>query len=186
MKKIVFIIYSAIIAATLLCALFLKQYLNVVIDSLVPTLAFGYMLCVGCLLHGGSAYMSGGRFYMNYRRGLGNAKYYKDDRGKGSFDVDESSIARDRGERKTSLIVGYLYLIMAALTMPLIFFFSLYVKWWASLGIFLGVYILSVVINAAVDITEARIVLKERRRKNEALQKELEEQKKREELGRWK
>ena len=188
MKKIIFIIYAAVIAATAITALVFNEKLNIIIDSIVPAGVCLLYFCLGCLLLSGRAYFWGGRLRITctYRFAGGDFKYSKDKRGKGRFDsvnADSESAAR---RSITNIISGYLFIISAAATIPLIFFFSLYVKWWASLAIFFVTFISSTAVSAVVDILGWKRTRNAQQAKEAAWQKELDEQKKREEMGRWK
>ena len=189
MKKIIFIIYTAVIVATGLCALVFNEKLNIVIDSLVPTGVFLFCFCIGCMLLSGHAYFWGGRIRTTtyrYRFVGGDFKYSKDKHRKGSFDpvnADSESKAR---RSIHNVILGYLFIIFAAVTIPLIFFFTLYVKWWVSLAIFFVSFLSSTAVNAVVDILGWKRGRNAEHAKESAWQKELEEQKRREEMGKWK
>ena len=67
MKKIIFIIYATVISATFLCALMIKEHLNIVIDSLIPAGVCVLQLYFGWILVKGYAYISGGKYDLDIR-----------------------------------------------------------------------------------------------------------------------
>ena len=85
----------------------------------------------------------------------------------------------------SNVISSYTVFIGASLNIPLIVFGGLYTKLW-SFGIFLIVLILSVVLSFPFEYKENKKQIEADEARKEQWQKELEEQKKREEMGKWK
>ena len=190
MKKIIFIIYASVIAVTGICAMIFKESLNIAIDSLVPAGVCLMYFGLGYMLISGSAYFWGGKIRLSYmhrsRFSGGDFKYSKNSRGEGSFESATSDFHIAARNSITNKIVGYIFLISSAATIPIIFFFTLYVKWWASIAIFFASFISALAVNAVVDITVLKKARNAELEKKAAWQRELEEQKKREEMGKWK
>ena len=188
MKKLIIIIYTSVIVATGLCALFLYEQLNIIVDSLVPLGVFLFDFWIGYMLLSGQAYFWGGRIRISHMRRFvgGDFKYSKDKHGKGSFDpLNTDSESEARGSI-TNKIAGYLFMISAAVTIPFIFFFALYVKWWVSLAIFFVSFLSAIAVNAVVDILDWKNWRKTESEREKIWEKELEKQTEREEMGRWK
>ncbi len=180
MKKISFIIYASVIAATGLSALVFKEYLNIIIDSLIPLGVTVAQICIGLLIKNNIVYLHGGDLY---RVRNGDLKYSKNDRGEGEFNV-VNSYRRGPG-KKAQTILGYAFILAGALSIPIIFFFPITVKW-GSIGLILVPMILGSVAAIPADIKETKAAIEEQRALEEQWKKELEEQKRREEMGRWK
>lgn len=187
MKKIIFIIYATVISATFLCALMLKEHLNIVIDSLIPAGVCVLQLYFGWLLVKGYAYISGGKLRWAYFRNFynGDLKFTKNERGKGSFEKVGRLSGENEYEKRSRMLSGYVFLIFAAAAIPFIFFFTPRTKF-GSLGILLASIVLATVINAVVDMSAVANERKIQRKNDEQWAKELEEQKRREEMGKWK
>ena len=190
MKKITFIIYALVISVTAICAMIFKESLNIAIDSLVPTGVCLMYFCLGYMLISGSAYFWGGKIRLSYmhrsRFPIGDFKYSKNSRGEGSFESPTSDFHSAARNSITNKIVGCIFLISAASAIPLIFFFSLNTKFCASIAIFFATFISALAVNAVVDITMLKKARNAESEKKAAWQRELEEQKKREEMGKWK
>lgn len=190
MKKIIFIIYVSVIAVTAICAMIFKESLNIAIDSLVPAGVCLMYFGLGYMLISGSAYFWGGKIRLSYmhrsRFSGGDFKYSKNSRGEGSFESPNPDFHSAARNSITNKIVGYIFLISSAATIPIVFFFTLYVKWWASIAIFFASFISALAVNAVVDITVLKKARNAELEKKAAWQRELEEQKKREEMGKWK
>ncbi len=180
MKKLTLIIYTAVIAATGLSALIFKEYLNIVIDSLIPLGVTVAQICIGLLIKNNIIYLRGGDLY---RVKSSDFKYSKNDRGEGEFNVVNSH--RRGPGKKAQTILGYAFILAGALSIPIIFFFPITVKWY-SLGLILVPMILGSVAAIPADLKETKAAIEEQRALEEQWQKELEEQKKREEMGKWK
>jgi len=85
----------------------------------------------------------------------------------------------------SNIISSYTVFIGAALNIPLIVFGGLNTKLW-SFGIFLLVLILGVILSFPFEYKENKKQIEADEARKEQWKKELEEQKKREEMGRWK
>lgn len=180
MKKITFIIYASVIAITAICAMIFKERLNIVIDSFIPVGAIIVQFISGLLIKCDIYYSRGGRLY---RVNDTDFKYRKNERGEGQF--VESAPVRHAPSKKTQDIMGYSLMLCAVFYIPFIFFFSVGAKW-CSPAIFLVTSIVGGLLNIPHEIKEFKAEREAERIRSEALRRELEEQKKREELGRLK
>ena len=181
MKKLIFIIYTAVIVATGLCTLIFKEHLNIVIESLIPLGVTVYNIVFGLLMKNGAVYLSGGRF----RSALNSDfKYSKNSRGEGEFEVVDYH--RRGAGKKARDVLGYVLILSGELSIPFIFFFSRTAKWGSSIFLILIPLMIGSVAAIIADVNETKAILEEQRAQEKQWEKELEEQKKREELGRWK
>jgi hypothetical protein len=180
MKKITFLIYTFVIAITGIFALTFKERLNIVIDSLIPVGVMIIQFICGLLIKCDIYYSHGGRLF---RLDDTDFKYRKNERGEGKF--VESAPARPAPSKKTKDIIGYSLMLCAAFYIPFIFFFSVGAKW-CSPNIFVVASLVAGLLNILHVIKEFKAELEDERIRSEARRRELEEQKKREELGRWK
>lgn len=180
MKKITFLIYTFVIATTGICALIFKARLNIVIDSLIPVGAIIVQFICGLLIKCDIYYSHGGRLF---RLDDTDFKYRKNERGEGKF--VESAPARPAPSKKTKDIMGYSLMLCAVFYIPFIFFFPIIAKW-SSPAIFFVSSILGALLNIPHEIKKFKAELEDEKIRSEARRRELEEQKKREELGRWK
>ena len=180
MKKITFIIYASVIAITAICAMIFKERLNIVIDSLIPVGAIIVQFICGLLIKSDIYYFHGGRLY---RVNNTDFKYRKNERGEGQF--VESTPVRHAPSKKTQNVMGYSLMLCAVFYIPFIFFFPIIAKW-SSPAIFFVSSILGALLNIPRNIKEFKAELEDERIRSEARRRELEEQKKREELGKWK
>lgn len=179
MKRITFIIYVAVISATLICAFAFKQYVNIHLESLIPLSNIGVMLYAGYQMS-----VSKNVYYKGKWRTYGNDvdfKYSKDKNGKGRFEVFKPQVQTSL----SNVISSYTVFIGASLNIPLIVFGGLYTKLW-SFGIFLIVLILGAVLSFPFEYKENKKQIEADEARKEQWERELEEQKKREEMGRWK
>ena len=151
MKKLIFIIYTAVIVATGLCALVFKEHLNIGIASIYPIASILLMVFLGWVIHTGHI-SSSGRICIKKR------------------DVSKSNV-----------ICGYVLYICAIAPIPLVFFFDVYVKL-LSFFTFLVPSFIGLIIDVYFLVKEKRAI----KVKRDARRQKLEEQKKREEMGRWK
>ena len=179
MKKIIFIIYAAVIALTTLMAFCFKQYVFIGAESLIPVIIMASMLFLGYTSYKGKLYYRGGR-WRSYSDSF-DFKYRKNSEGEGEFQIIDSGGLPDM----TSKILGYTAFIGASLNIPLIIFFSFKVKLF-SVGVMLGTYIVGCLIATPFEIMQRKRLKDADAARREQWQKELEEQKRREELGRWK
>ena len=173
-------IYAAVAVITGMCALMLKEQLNIVVDSLIPAAVCLVHVILGILLIKEIAYFYGGKVRL-----LSNVdfKYKKDTRGEGKLEVVDSYKTAHSGKER--MAVGYTFLISGAFAIPFIFFFPIATKW-ASIALFLIPTIIGSAIAIFLNIKELHDDMKMMDKEYEKQKKELEEQKKREELGRWK
>ena len=180
MKKITFITYLSVIAITAICAMIFKERLNIVIDSLIPVGAMIVQFICGLLIKCDVYYSLGGRLY---RVNDTDFKYRKNERGEGQF--VESAPVRHAPSKKTQDIMGYSLMLCAAFYIPFVFFFPIIAKW-SSPAIFFVSSIVGALLNIPRSIKEFKAEIEDEKIRSEARRRELEEQKKREELGRWK
>ena len=180
MKKITFLIYTFVIATTGICAMIFKERLNIVIDSLIPVGVMIIQFICGLLIKCDIYYSHGGRLF---RLDDTDFKYRKNEHGEGKF--VESAPARPAPSKKTKDIMGYSLMLCAVFYIPFIFFFPIIAKW-SSPAIFFVSSILGALLNIPHEIKKFKDELEDERIRSEARRRELEEQKKREELGRWK
>lgn len=182
MKKIIFIIYASVIAVTVLCALALPQYVDLGMMYL-PAAVAAFLIVIGLLIKNGVIYFSGGRPRIFRILQSGDFKFTKNEKGEGvftevySFDPELKAI--------TAEILGYSFIICAALAVPCAFFLPAAVKWY-SIGLILVAYIVGCAIAVPIEIRRYRSAVDAEKARREQWQRELEEQKKREEMGKWK
>ena len=180
MKKLTLIIYTAVIAATGISALVFKDHLNIIIDSLIPLGVTVAQICIGLLIKNDIIYFRGTDLY---RVKSNDFKYSKNDRGEGEFKMVNSH--RRGPGKKAQTILGHAFILAGALSIPIIFFFPITVKWY-SIGLVLVPVIFGSAAAIPADLKETRAAIEEQRAKEDQWKRELEEQKKREEMGRWK
>ena len=179
MKKLTLIIYTAVIVANGLLAIVFKQYINIHVASLIPVFHIGVMLYEGYNFYVTKSVYYEGRWH-SYRDDV-DLKYSKDKNGDGKIKVykpkTQTSIS--------NIISAYTLFIGASLNIPLIVFFNYKIKLW-SIGVFLICTLLSLVLSWPFASKENKRLIEADRVRSEQWKKELEEQKKREEMGRWK
>ena len=182
MKKIIFIIYASVIAVTGICAWALPQFVNADL-CLLPLAVALFLLVIGIALKNGSFYFSGGRIHAFRIFRSGDFKYSKDKNGKGTFVEVDDPMCDHRIRGYT--ILGYAFIVCGAACIPCAFFLPMNLKWYS-----IGLIILSYLIGSAVclyyEVKLRNAFVKAERAKNNQWQKELDEQKKREEMGKWK
>lgn len=179
MKKITLIIYTAVIVATGLFALVFKQYVNINLESLMPLLTLATMLYAGY-----KTYVTRSFFYNGKWHSYGDSidfKYSKSESGEGSFSVYKPKTQADM----TNIIPAYAMFIGASLNIPLIVFFDYKIKLWC-IGIMLISGIFGFLVSLPFDIKKTKKAVEDENQRREQWERELEEQKKREEMGRWK
>ena len=179
MKKIILIIYAAVIGITALTALCFKKYVVIGAESLIPVIIMASMLFLGYTSYKGRLYYRGGR-WRTYSDSF-DFRYRKNSKGEGEFQIVDSGRAPDM----TNKILGYTAAIGASFNIPLIIFFSFKIKL-ICVGVMLGTYIVGVLIATPFEIMERKRLKDADEARRAQWQKELEEQKKREEMGKWK
>lgn len=179
MKKITLIIHTAVIVATGLLALVFKQYVNVNIESLLPVFSIGGMLYVGYKILVSKSVYRNGKWY-SYGDDV-DFKYSKNKNGEGSFSVYKPQVQND----PTNIIPAYTMFIGSSLNIPLIVFFDYKIKLW-SIGIMLICAVLGMLLALPFDIKKTKKAVEDENQRREQWERELEEQKKREEMGKWK
>lgn len=180
MKKVIFIIYTAMIAITGICALAFREQLNICIDSVIPVAVLAIHLALGALLLKGVLYWGGGKAHVAFNTSI---KYVRDKDGEGKLAYVDSRKAACRVKERTA--VGYTFLISGALAIPFIFFFPITAKW-ASIALFMISTFIGSGVAMFFTFKEMRDDMKVMDKEYEKQKKELEEQKKREEMGQWK
>ena len=179
MKKITFLIYTFVIATTGICAMIFKQHLVIGLESLIPVAVMAYMLFIGYQSYKNRVYFRHGRWH-SYSDSF-DFKYSKNSKGEGKFQIIDSR----EGPNVFNLILGYTMFIGAALNIPLIIFGSFIIKTF-SVAIILVALGVGIVASLPIEIKETKQAKEAEKAKYEQWKRELEEQKKREELGRWK
>jgi len=179
MKKITFIIYASVIAITAIFALIFKQYVNVHIESIFPIIIIVSMLCAGRKMHVAKSYYYKGEWH-SYSDSI-DFKYSKNDKGEGKFNVYKPKAQPEM----SNIILAYTMYIGASLNVPLIVFFNYEIKY-LSFGIMLICSVVGVVFAWPFAIKEGKKQIEADEARSEQWKRELEEQKKREELGKWK
>ena len=179
MKKITFLIYTFIIATTGIFALIFKQHLVIGLESLIPIAIMAYMLFIGYSSYKHRTYFRHGRWH-SYSDSF-DFKYSKNSKGEGKFQIIDSR----EGPNVVNLILGYTMFIGAALNIPLIIFGSYIIKAF-SVAIILVALGVGIVASLPIEIKETKQAKEAEKAKYEQWKRELEEQKKREELGKWK
>lgn len=185
MKKIIIIIYAVVIAATGICALTLRDQVNISVDSLFPVSIFVYDLILGILLGFRVLFLHGNRFktrtFMD-----SDFKYSKSKDGEGSIEMVDRDVKKVRISDRNSQILSSVLLIGGAVSIPFIFLFSFKVKFIATLILLTVVVVAIYLISFISNMIEMKRAVAELKEKEAREQKELEEQRKREEMGYWK
>lgn len=181
MKKIVIITYAAISVITGACALIFNKQLNITVDSLVPAFVLIFNTVLGFLILNGNYFLDGGRWCFRLKS---DYKYSKGEYGKGSFKGLEYR-RYDWRTTKAEKILAYVFLFIAAATVPCIFFFPIPVKWICLAVVIIEIFPVSFVTSLCITGTRIKKDVDESRARTEQYEKELEEQKKKEEQGRW-
>ena len=181
MKKTTFIIYASVSVATLIFALAFRQYVNVHIESLAPAFNIVGMLYISYTTYNQKRYYSraNGR-WISYTDGF-DFYYSKNKKGEGDFQVQ----THQKTPQKSNVISAYVIIWGASLNIPLIFLFNYKTKL-LCFAVMIVTVLISAIITMPADIKETKEVEAEEKAKSERWKKELEEQKKREEMGRWK
>ena len=179
MKKITFIIYASVIALTGLCALAFSKYLSVNIYSLLPVGIIVYMIYMGFEAFTSRMYYKNGRWRT---RSVGfDFKYSKSANGEGNFEVYNPI----KSAGLSNKLMAYSLFLGASLNIPLIFFFDYKIKLF-SIGILIVSGLVGGLLALPHDLKAQREIEEAEKAKHEQWERELEEQKKREELGKWK
>ena len=177
MKRVIFIVYSTVIFITGICAFAFREQLNINAYSLFPVIVLAINTLLGVLFVKKIAY------FMGDRVSLFDMKYKREQNGDGKLEiVDHYKSGRYQKERTA---FGYAFLIAGALSIPFIFFFSNNVKL-VSVALFVVIRLIGKLFTLCINILEVRDESKRLNGENIQYQKELEEQKKREEMGQWK
>lgn len=180
MKKIIVIIYTVSVAVTALCALVFRPHINIILDSLAPVAVTLFCVIMGLLIKSDIICFRGGRF--RYTKSSVGFKYSKNKYGEGEF---TKTVFRNAPDRRVQNVFGYAYIITGALPVPAVFFFPMTVKW-GSIGLVLIPLIIGTTMAFVSDMKETKAALEEQMAKEDQWRKELEEQKRREEMGKWK
>ena len=183
MKRIILIIYTVVIAATILFGLAFKGQIVIGLESLIPIGEMVYMLWYGAVEYNkkkGRYYYRDGRLY-HYQPSSFDFKYSKDSEGEGALERTHADEAPD----PTSRIFAYCMIIGAALNIPFVALFSYGVKIGGGIVVLILSCIVGIIISGPQDRKEVQKAIDEEKVRQEQWKKELEEQKKREELGRW-
>ena len=184
MKRIIFIIYALVISATMICASIFSEQIVIGLASLVSIGNMAYMLWQGAVEYNkkkGRYYYRDGRLY-HYQPSSFDFKYTKDSEGEGVFERTNA----DESPDLTSRILAYCMIIGAALNIPFVVFFPFGVKIGSGIMVLILSCIVSIIISGPQDRKEAQKAIEEEKARQAEWKKELEEQKKREELGKWK
>ena len=181
MKKLTLIVYTVMIVATGLFALTFRQYINVHIESLLPVNILCGMIYVSYSMYNTKSYYSRKRGRMvHYTEGF-DFHYAKDKNGEGSFNIQTNQ----KAPRKSNVISAYIEIWGASLNIPLIFLFDYKIKM-LSVAVAIVTTLAATIVTLPSDIKESREAEKEDKARREQWEMELEEQKKREEMGKWK
>ncbi len=181
MKTKIAIYYVIVISSSLIFAMIFPQYLRVNIASAVPVIlalvSIFDVTKIGKKLDPGSKL-----FLMKYSR---KAKDPTDTNGELSYDKKKfNALYEGRNEHEKKLIKNttLLQLIVAVLFIIPFLFFSMTVKVMVSIAI----YYVMLAIYALLNRKMWKEIKKEENEREKQIEKELHEQKKREELGKWK
>lgn len=184
MKRIILIIYTVVIAAAILFGLAFKGQIVIGLESLIPIGVMAYMLWYGSVEYNkkkGRYYYREGRLY-HYQPSSFDFKYSKDSEGDGTFERTHA----DEEPDPTSRIFAYCMIIGAAFNIPFVALFPYGVKIGGGIVVFILSCIVGIIISGPQDRKESKKAIEEEKARQAQWKKELEEQKKREELGRWK
>ena len=160
------IYYATVVAATLLAAVFLNGYVRMNIFSLIPMIDIVVI----------ALYALRTRKYENLQSSLRSLKFSKRG-GDSHFQMNAPAVYDTTFDRLEELV----YLVCVPLPLPFVFFFSDNIKLIAS-AIALCLPFVIPLVWLPLFIRQ----LQESKREHEQRRKELEEQKKREEMGQWK
>ena len=174
-RMVKWLIYDAVVVfAVCLAVRLFDEQKKFTMVSLVPLMTIGWSLYMSIAVRSGN----------NADEALGTLKYTKIG-GHGTFlmrSPAEFDTVRDR-------LLEFIYLAITPLPAPFIYFFSNEVKAAVSGILFVLPFAIVLLISIAhipSGIKRARAEREEIERRQEQLERELEEQKKREELGEWK
>ena len=173
MKKVILIVYavSAVLAGAV--AVIFPQFVDVSIYSVFPFIGAAYMAV-------GSVFMyCFGEFNRHTlsRRVFGFDFKYSKRSGKGEFDV-----ISERGVKAGFSVYVLIYAIISAAAVPFVIFFPYVVK----IGFALVVLVISPLIQLSIEARAVSQKIKSDVESSEREKQELDEQKKREEMGKWK
>jgi len=179
-KKIIILLYTVSVAATALCALIFRSHINIILDSLAPAAVILFCVIMGLLIKSDIICFRGGRF--RYTKSEVGFKYSKNKYGEGEF---TKTVLRNAPDIRVQNVFGYSYIIAGAIPIPAVFFFPITVKW-GSIGLILIPLLIGTAMAFVLDMKETKAAIEEQRAKEDQWRKELEEQKRREEMGKWK
>ena len=176
MKKLMVIFGAAVAVATAICAIFFWKYIEISLVSLFAAflLMANVVFGIGILKGSWNTY---GRF-----RHMSGLRYTKRE-SKGEF---EKAGVQGVTVPQCDRVVAYISIMIGAMHIPFIFFFSTPYKIFVPIGL----VCIFTLITVAVDMISTALKMKREREakkaEEERQQKELEEQKERESMGRWK
>jgi hypothetical protein len=167
------------LAITCICAGAFEDKLNIAFESLIPAYVLISHIIFGILLVKGILQFWGGKI----RMAESDFKYKKDESGKGSFEAVHTY--KSTRFDKDRMIVGYTFLISGAFAIPFVFFFPFVAKLVSVVLLWIPT-IVGNAISLSSNFKDLHDSVQKSDEEYENQKKELEEQKKREELGRWK
>ena len=185
MKKIIIFIYAVVIVATALCALTFGDYVDINFGSLFVVAVLAYSLILGLFLGFRVLFLHG--THLKTRTLMdSDFKFSKNKGERGSFEIVDRDYKKWSVSDRNSKILSCVLLIGGASAIPFIFLFPFRVKIIASV-ILCAVVVFTITLIAFIsDAIEMRQLAVKLNEKSAREKRELEEQKKREELGRWK
>ncbi len=173
LKKIVFIVYAVSIVLTGAAGLMLPQFVDISVYSAFPFIGAAYM-AVGAIF----MYCFGefNRHTIS-RRLFGFDFKYSKRGGEGEFDIVTGR--KDKAGYSRSVLI---YAVISAIEIPFVFFFPYYAK----VSFALAVLVISPIIQVILEVKGMSHRIKGVIDKRELEKQELDEQKHREEMGKWK
>ena len=179
MKKIAFIIYAAVIAATLFLASAFRDSVNTSIFSVVPSVVSVIMAVLGHCAEIGRIDRSGDVRLSRFANM--DFKYSKSKSGEGSFEMIERKYPTGRFNK---LYAG-IYYVGGLIPIPFIFFLSTTAKI-GTIAVFLLAEFICTCIALPVNIIDRKRRAEQEILRQRELDRELEEQRRREQMGKWK
>ena len=179
MKKVIIMLYFAFLAATILCCNLLAEYVIVSIFSVVPAILSVIMLIFG-LFAQTYGIGRGGKLRLSKFSRL-DFKYSKTNDGKGEFDV----IKTRESVNKYDKLYAYIYYICGLIPIPFVFFFSTFAKL-SMIALFLVVESTVALISIVISFYELKRQSEIDLQRQRELDRELEDQRRREQMGKWK
>lgn len=186
--KITIAVYAIVALATGICAAVFRDNIDLSLFSAIPAVVLIFSAVWGLMLIKGALYLFAGKWRLDLRYYKNEYEYENDEDVKNETRIDRfvkrSIRSNNRFLATVQPILGYILIMCGALTVPCIFFFSELIKL-STLGIPILFAIFSLVFSILLDAKQVKEDITSEKERSKRHQKELEEQKKKEEQGRW-